>query len=41
MLRWLLLAVVLLVNGCAAEDTRDDRPDPRAPQEDGQHGNYD
>jgi hypothetical protein len=40
MLRRLLLAVVLLIHGCAAEGTRDDRPDPRAPQEEGQHGNY-
>ena len=40
MWRRLLLAVVLLINGCAGEDVRDYRPDPRAPQAEGQHGNY-
>lgn len=45
MWRWLLLAIVLLINGCAGgrdftNDSQDDRPDPRAPQHEDQHGNY-
>lgn len=40
MWRWLVLAVAVLINGCASDDRRDERPDARAPQHEDQHGNY-
>ena len=34
-------ATIVLNDGCTAEDRRDEnRPAPRAPQEEGQRGNY-
>ncbi len=39
MRRWFLLAIVLMICGCASPDQPDDRPDPRAPQSETQHGN--